>query len=135
MLAQIALVAARTRFDHAPIADILQQAWEGTQDYFSSLFQGSLGEATSTSILGQPSSLPMAFAPTGFTRMMQHEGEAAVARVAERIGVPAALSTLGTTSIEDFAAAAPKARNWFQLYVWSDHAASQELVERADAAG
>ena len=90
---------------------------------------------TSTSILGQPSSLPMAFAPTGFTRMMQYEGEAAVARVAERIGVPAALSTLGTTSIEDFAAAAPKARNWFQLYVWSDHGASQELVERADAAG
>jgi L-lactate dehydrogenase (cytochrome) len=90
---------------------------------------------TSTSILGQPSALPMAFAPTGFTRMMQHEGEAAVARVAERIGVPAALSTLGTTSIEDFAAAAPKARHWFQLYVWSDHAASQELVERADAAG
>src|SRR6185295_4255234 len=52
VLAQIALVAARTRFDHAPIADILQQAWEGTQDYFASLFQGSLGEATSTSILG-----------------------------------------------------------------------------------
>ena len=90
---------------------------------------------TSTTILGQPSALPMAFAPTGFTRMMQHEGEAAVARVAERIGVPAALSTLGTTSIEDFAAAAPTARRWFQLYVWSDHAASQELVERADAAG
>ncbi len=90
---------------------------------------------TSTSILGQPSALPMAFAPTGFTRMMHHEGEAAVVRVAERIGVPAALSTLGTTSIEDFAAAAPKARHWFQLYVWSDHAASQELVERADAAG
>lgn len=89
----------------------------------------------STSILGQHSALPMAFAPTGFTRMMQHEGEAAVARVAERIGVPAALSTLGTTSIEDFAAAAPKARRWFQLYVWSDHGASRELVERADAAG
>ena len=52
VLAQIALVAARTRFDHAPIGDVLQQAWEGTQDYFSSLFQGSLGEATSTSILG-----------------------------------------------------------------------------------
>jgi L-lactate dehydrogenase (cytochrome) len=90
---------------------------------------------TSTTILGQHCALPMVFAPTGFTRMMQHEGEAAVARVAERIGVPAALSTLGTTSIEDFAAAAPGARRWFQLYVWSDHGASQQLVERADAAG
>lgn len=49
---QIALVAARSRFDHAPLWDILTQSWEGTQDYFASLLQGSLGEATSTSILG-----------------------------------------------------------------------------------
>jgi ABC-type dipeptide/oligopeptide/nickel transport system permease component len=52
VLAQIALVAARTRFDHAPLGDVLLQAWEGTQDYFGSLAQGSLGEATTTSILG-----------------------------------------------------------------------------------
>lgn len=51
-LSQIALVAARSRFEHAPLWDILTQSWEGTQDYFSSLIQGSLGEATSTSILG-----------------------------------------------------------------------------------
>lgn len=51
-LSQVALVAARSRFDHAPLFDILTQSWEGTQDYFASLFQGSLGEATSTSILG-----------------------------------------------------------------------------------
>lgn len=49
---QVALVAARSRFDHAPLWDILIQSWEGTQDYFASLLQGSLGEATSTSILG-----------------------------------------------------------------------------------
>jgi glutathione transport system permease protein len=52
VLAQIALVAARTRFDHLPVGDVLLQAWEGTQDYFGSLLQGSLGEATTTSILG-----------------------------------------------------------------------------------
>jgi hypothetical protein len=51
-LSQVALVAARSRFEHAPLWDILTQSREGTQDYFSSLFQGSLGEATSTSILG-----------------------------------------------------------------------------------
>ena len=90
---------------------------------------------TSTLILGQRSELPLVFAPTGFTRMMHHEGEAAVARVAERLGVPYALSTLGTTSPEDVAAAAPKARRWFQLYVWKDRGASRELVDRADAAG
>ncbi len=89
----------------------------------------------STSILGTRSALPFAFAPTGFTRMMNHEGERAVARVAERSDIPYALSTMGTTSIEDVAAAAPNARNWFQLYVWKDRAAGEDLVKRAAAAG
>lgn len=88
-----------------------------------------------TTILGRPVSMPFVFAPTGFTRMVQHEGEAAVARVAEREGVPYALSTMGTISPEDLAAAAPGADRWFQLYVWRDRAASRRLLERAAAAG
>ncbi|GAB2690659.1 alpha-hydroxy acid oxidase [Thalassiella azotivora] len=91
--------------------------------------------STRTTVLGAPSALPFAFAPTGFTRMMHHEGECAVARVAERVGIPYALSTLGTTSIEDVAAAAPGARRWFQLYVWRDRSAAEELVQRAQDAG
>jgi L-lactate dehydrogenase (cytochrome) len=90
---------------------------------------------TTTTMLGRPSALPFAFAPTGFTRMMHHEGERAVVRVAAEAGIPYALSTLGTTSIEDVAAAAPGARRWFQLYVWRDRAAGRDLVERAQAAG
>ncbi len=90
---------------------------------------------TSTTVLRTRSELPFCFAPTGFTRMMQHEGEAAVVRVAERAGIPYALSTMGTTSIEDVAAAAPKARKWFQLYVWRDRAAADDLMSRARAAG
>ena len=89
----------------------------------------------STTILGRPSAYPFAFAPTGFTRMMQHEGEPAVARVAERTGIPYALSTMGTTSIEDVAAAAPHADKWFQLYVWTDRAAGKDLLDRSIAAG
>ena len=90
---------------------------------------------TATVMLGKNAALPFAFAPTGFTRMMHHAGEAAVARVAQRRGVPYALSTLGTTSIEDLAAAAPDARKWFQLYVWRDRAAGEDLMKRAAAAG
>jgi L-lactate dehydrogenase (cytochrome) len=90
---------------------------------------------TSATILGVRSEQPFAFAPTGFTRLMHHEGERAVARVAERYGVPYALSTMGTTSVEDLAAAAPGARKWFQLYVWRDRAATQDLMARAQAAG
>jgi L-lactate dehydrogenase (cytochrome) len=88
-----------------------------------------------TTVLGRPSALPLALAPTGFTRMMHHQGERAVVRVADEVGIPYALSTLGTTSIEDVAAAAPAARKWFQLYVWRDRGAGKELVERAQAAG
>jgi len=88
-----------------------------------------------TSILGGRSELPFAFAPTGFTRMMNHEGESAVVKVAEQIGIPYALSTMGTTSIEDVAAAAPDARKWFQLYVWKDREAGEDLVKRSAAAG
>jgi L-lactate dehydrogenase (cytochrome) len=89
----------------------------------------------STRLLGAPSALPLAFAPTGFTRLMHVEGEIAVGRVAERTGIPHALSTMGTTSLEALAAAAPGARRWFQLYLWRDREASAALVERARAAG
>jgi L-lactate dehydrogenase (cytochrome) len=90
---------------------------------------------TSTTILGRPSALPLVFAPTGFTRLMNHEGEVAVARVAGRMGIPYALSTLGTTSPEDVAKAAPDTNKWFQLYLWDDRDAGIDLVRRARAAG
>lgn len=90
---------------------------------------------TGRDILGARSALPFALAPTGFTRMMHHEGERAVAAVAEEAGIPYALSTMGTTTIEDVAAAAPGARRWFQLYVWRDRGPAKDLVQRAAATG
>jgi L-lactate dehydrogenase (cytochrome) len=90
---------------------------------------------TSTTILGRPSAAPLVFAPTGFTRMMHTDGEPAVARVASRVGIPYALSTMGTTSIERLADAVPEARRWFQLYLWRDREASLDFVMRARQAG
>lgn len=90
---------------------------------------------TSVSVLGRPAALPLVCAPTGFTRMMHTAGESAVARVAGRAGIPYALSTMGTTSIEELAAVAPATRRWFQLYLWRDRGASRDFVERAAAAG
>ncbi|HHU10049.1 MAG TPA: alpha-hydroxy-acid oxidizing protein, partial [Intrasporangiaceae bacterium] len=89
----------------------------------------------STTVLGGPAALPLVLAPTGFTRMMHHEGEVAVARAAARAGVPYALSTMGTTSPEDLRSAVPDARHWFQLYLWQDRAASRDLVQRAAECG
>lgn len=89
----------------------------------------------SVDVLGGRSSLPVGIAPTGFTRMMHTEGEVAGARAAARHGVPFALSTMGTTSIEALAQAAPDTRRWFQLYLWKDRREDcLELVQRARAA-
>ena len=90
---------------------------------------------TSCQILGGPSALPFGIAPTGFTRLMQTEGETAGASAAAAAGIPFTLSTLGTTSIEGVKAANPVGRNWFQLYVMKDRAISYGLVERAAVAG
>ncbi|WP_370616882.1 alpha-hydroxy acid oxidase [Mumia qirimensis] len=90
---------------------------------------------TSCTVLGATSALPFGIAPTGFTRMMQTEGEYAGASAAGAAGIPFALSTMGTASIEDVRAANPAGRNWFQLYMWKDRDRSMALVERAAASG
>src|SRR2546427_10958962 len=78
--------------------------------------------------------LPLALAPTGYTRMMHPGGEIAAARAAQRYGLPYALSTMATTTIEDLAAAA-QPDLWFQLYIQRDSGMNKDLVDRAAAAG
>ena len=89
----------------------------------------------SVQMLGKKMSMPVGIAPTGFTRMMQTEGEYAGACAASDAGIPYTLSTMGTRSIEDVAKVAPTGRNWFQLYMWKDRDRSMALVDRARAAG
>ena len=90
---------------------------------------------TGWDVLGKRAELPFGIAPTGFTRMMQTEGEVAGASAAAAAGIPFSLSTMGTTSIEGVRDAAPDGRNWFQLYMWKDREKSMQLVDRAAAAG
>lgn len=91
--------------------------------------------STSWDVLGKQVAMPFGIAPTGFTRMMQTEGEIAGASAAGAAGIPFSLSTMGTSSIEDVKAANPDGRNWFQLYMWSDRDRSMALVDRAAKAG
>lgn len=90
---------------------------------------------TSTKVLGESMEMPVICAPTGFTRMMHSAGEIAVARSAERSGVPYTLSTMGTTSPEGLARSVPDVKRWFQLYLWQNRDASLELIGRARTAG
>jgi L-lactate dehydrogenase (cytochrome)/glycolate oxidase len=91
--------------------------------------------STRVSMLGKEHSLPFGIAPTGFTRMMQTEGEIAGCTAAADAGIPYVLSTMGTRSIEDVSLAAPHGRNWFQLYMWKDRDRSMALVDRAKNSG
>ncbi len=104
-------------------------------EFRPSILRGAADADTSCEIFGGPSALPFGIAPTGFTRLMQTEGEIAGASAAGAAGIPFCLSTLGTTSIEGVKAASPAGRNWFQLYVMRDREISYGLTRRAAAAG
>ena len=88
---------------------------------------------TSAAFLGSVVPLPLALAPTGYTRMMHPGGEIAAARAAQRHGLPYTLSTMATTTIEAVAEAA-QPDLWFQLYILRDSGLNKELVDRAAAA-
>lgn len=111
-----------------------RQAFEDIE-FHPGILRGAAGVDTSSTVLGGPTALPFGIAPTGFTRLMQTEGETAGASAAAAAGIPFTLSTLGTTSIEDVVAANPNGRNWFQLYVMKDREISYGLARRAAAAG
>jgi L-lactate dehydrogenase (cytochrome) len=88
-----------------------------------------------TTLLGRASRLPVVLAPTGLTRLLHHQGEVAVVRAARDRGIPYALSTMGTSTPEQVAQAAPEATRWFQLYLARDRELAEQLVHRAAAAG
>ena len=111
-----------------------RQAFEDIE-FHPDILRPAANVDTSTEILGGRSALPFGIAPTGFTRLMQTEGEIAGATAAGEAGIPFTLSTLGTTSIEDVKAANPHGRNWFQLYVMRQREISYGLVKRAAEAG
>ena len=88
---------------------------------------------TTSTLLGRPLAYPLVLAPTGFTRIADPAGELAVARAADRIGLPYTLSTLSTRSIEEVRAVS-EGRLWFQVYAWRDRGLVREMIERAAAA-
>ena len=82
---------------------------------------------TSTSILGVPSSLPVAIAPTGGVGFGWPGGDIAIARAAAKNGIPYCLSTSATASIESIASEAP-GRLWFQAYIFKRREFTMQLI-------
>ena len=87
----------------------------------------------STTILGEPSTMPLILAPVGLLGMQHGDGEIHACRAAQAAGIPFTQSTMSICSIEDIAAAVDKPF-WFQLYVMKDRGFIKSLIERAIAA-
>lgn len=88
---------------------------------------------TSCELVGGPASMPLAIAPTGAVNFGRHGADIAIARAAAALGVPYALSTSATTTIEQIALAAP-GRLWFQAYILANKEKLASLIARAHAA-
>ena len=91
------------------------------------------GRVLSSTMIGQPVTMPVALAPVGSTGMQSADGEIKAARAAAAFGVPFTLSTMSICSIEDVAAHSPTPF-WFQLYVMNDTDFVDAIIERARAA-
>ncbi|MBU6373159.1 MAG: alpha-hydroxy-acid oxidizing protein [Alphaproteobacteria bacterium] len=87
-----------------------------------------------TRALGGDMRLPFFISPTAASRLFHTAGECAVARAAGRAGVAYSLSTMGSATIEDVAAATSGPKH-FQVYVWKDRGLVREVLQRAKAAG
>jgi L-lactate dehydrogenase (cytochrome) len=88
---------------------------------------------TSTTLVGEAVSLPLALAPVAMTGLERGNGEILACRAAHAAGIQFTMSTLSICSIEDVAAAVEKPF-WFQLYVMKDRGFVRSLIERAAAA-
>ncbi len=91
--------------------------------------------SAATELLGAPLSMPLLVAPVAMQRLVDPEGEPAMARAAAAAGTVMCLSTLATARPAEVAAAAPGGRRWFQLYPFKDAAVTDALVEEAAGSG
>lgn len=86
---------------------------------------------TSVDLLGKPINMPLAVAPTGAIGYGWPFGDVAIARAAGAAGVPYALPTSATSSIERIAREAPNTRLWFQSYMLRKRDFTMGLIKRA----
>jgi isopentenyl diphosphate isomerase/L-lactate dehydrogenase-like FMN-dependent dehydrogenase len=91
--------------------------------------------STRTTVLGTGVSMPLLVAPVAFQRLVDPDGEVAMARAAAAAGTIMCLSTIATSHPSEIAAEAPPAPRWFQLYCFSDRGVTQALIDEAVDSG
>jgi len=89
----------------------------------------------SVELFGRRLPAPVLLGPVGVQGIIHPEAEVAVARAAAGLGVPFALSTVSSKSIEEVAAASGAGPRWFQLYPSKDQELTASMLRRAEQAG
>jgi isopentenyl diphosphate isomerase/L-lactate dehydrogenase-like FMN-dependent dehydrogenase len=90
---------------------------------------------TSAQVLGAEVAMPVLVAPVAYQRLVDDEGEIAMARAAADAGTVMCLSTLATFRPSEVAARAAPGRRWFQLYCFKDEGVTRWLMEEAIDSG
>jgi isopentenyl diphosphate isomerase/L-lactate dehydrogenase-like FMN-dependent dehydrogenase len=89
---------------------------------------------TTTTVLGEPVSMPLLLAPCSFARMCHSDAEPAVARAAGRAGTIYAVPG-GSGERPEVVIRSAGGPLWYQLYLKPDQAQNDELVDRVARAG
>lgn len=85
-------------------------------------------------LFGRESDSPLAICPTGLNGMLCRDADVALARAAEKHGIPFCLGTLSTTRLERVAQEV-HGRLWMQLYAMTQREITQDILSRAEEAG
>ncbi len=86
-------------------------------------------------VLGHELRTPLVVSPVAYQRLLHPDGEQGMARAAEATETALCLSTFSTATPEDVALVAPDATRFLQVYVFRDRGVTDELIDRALAAG
>lgn len=93
--------------------------------------------STQTTLCGSPSTLPVFIAPAAMARLAHPTGEAGIAAACGKLGIVQCVSNNASLRPEQIAAAraSPDQPLWFQLYVQTERAKSEALLQRINALG
>merc|ERR1719336_3085668 len=90
----------------------------------------------STQFLGVNAALPLYFTATALAKLAHPDGEVAIVRAANQVGVPYMLPTLSSYTLDEMLGArAPGQQLFSQLYVNPERSRSEEYVAKLEAAG
>ena len=110
-----------------------RRAWDDIAIRYRTMVDVSQ-RSMATTVLGTPVSMPILVAPTAMQQLAHPDGEIGMARAAAQVGTLMIVSTTATIGLDAVAAATP-APKWFQVYIYRERAHTQDLVQRAAAAG